>query len=42
MQRRSAGLPIDPAIATCFVESAWALLLPAAFDADFASFSIEL
>jgi hypothetical protein len=34
--------PLDPAIATCFTESAWALLLPAAFDKDFESFRVEL
>jgi hypothetical protein len=34
--------PLDPPIATCFTESAWALLLPAAFDKDFESFRVEL
>jgi hypothetical protein len=34
--------PLDPAVATCFTESAWALLLPAAFDQDFASFRVDL
>jgi hypothetical protein len=34
--------PVDPTVATCFTESAWALLLPTGFPEPFESFRVDL
>lgn len=38
----STQAPLDDAVASCVDEAVWALLLPAAFDEEFAQFRVEL